>query len=114
MAVSPLRVKCRDGNAGPTGGNLRDMPHNNNDRPPAPLVLSTGVMMQVDNIDRIPQWDDSDPQHLWIWLAAYRAGVTAETPMLDGETLLIVQGPMCYHCDLSYTPRVAAQKCAGE
>lgn len=64
-------------------------------------------------VNRVPPFDPEAGEHLWIWAALFRANPGTETPMLDGENLLSVQGIDCYYCEQEYSPELAARRCLG-
>lgn len=84
-------------------------------------IVSTGHTIQVDPVDRIPDYDPRTGNHLWIVTSVYqvdpqqwRSDDPTVTPMLDHENLLSVAGPGCFYCEQVYTPLLATRRCKGE
>lgn len=76
--------------------------------------VSTGHVISVGpNMSRIPPYDKRTGAHLWTWCLLYRAVPGAETPMLDRENLLAIEGIGCYHCEEIYSARLAERRCPG-
>lgn len=75
----------------------------------------TGHHQEVPGqVDRIPDFDTRTGDHLWIIITTYQwGGPTVERPTLDGENLLAVQGPCCYHCEEPWSERLAKRRCPG-
>jgi hypothetical protein len=70
-------------------------------------------------VDRIPPFDRQRRAHLWTIMVAFRVDPErmtdpTETPMLDGENLLTLQGPGCFYCEAAYTPVLAGRRCTGD
>lgn len=75
---------------------------------------STGHTQHVPgDVDRVPEFDPRTGDHLWTIISMYRWQPGTETPMLDTENLLTIQGPACYHCEQPYTQRLASRRCKG-
>lgn len=75
----------------------------------------TGHAVEVPSqFNRIPDYDKRSGEHLWTIITMYRWAPGTETPMLDTENLLSVQGPDCYHCEKPYTKQLATRRCTGD
>jgi hypothetical protein len=62
--------------------------------------VPTGTKSRVlSNTDRVPAFDG---EHLWTWIAVFRASACAEQPTLDGKSLLRIAGINCYYCKMKY------------
>lgn len=113
----PRRCGCRDApNCGHTG--VPEQRLAEAIFPPAgteePAWRGTGQKQLVPgNTDRVPKFDPRAGDHLWIIMSVHRWNPDTETPMLDMENLLTIQGPGCYHCEQPYTPRLASRRCKG-
>jgi hypothetical protein len=85
-------------------------------------ITPTGERIRIDMPgDRIPPYDPRSGNHLWIVTGMWQVDPVhwhspdpTVTPMLDGENLLTVVGPGCYHCENLYTPALARRRCTGE
>ncbi len=74
-----------------------------------------GQHVRIDgHVDRIPEFDPRTGDHLWAVFSVYRWTPGVETPMLDQENLLTIQGPGCYYCLTEYTPAAATRRCKGK
>jgi hypothetical protein len=52
--------------------------------------------------------------HLWTWVAIFRAAPCTEQPMLDSENLLRITGIVCHYCRQEYRRgTVPRHMCAG-
>lgn len=77
-------------------------------QPPGPaLVVPKGF-------DRVPDFDPRTGEHLWTIVNMYRWNPGTESPILDMENLLTVQGPGCFYCEQVYTPQAAKRRCKGK
>lgn len=75
----------------------------------------TGRTVEVPGqFNRIPEFDKHSGAHLWTVISMYRWAPGTETPMLDMENLLSVQGPGCYYCEKPYTKLLATRRCTGD
>jgi hypothetical protein len=90
-------------------------------RPSRRRIVSTGVQVRVDPLDRIPAYDPRSGEHLWIVTGAWKVNPEQwhspdpnVTPLLDSENLLSVAGPGCYWCEAYYSPTLATRRCPGE
>jgi hypothetical protein len=76
--------------------------------------VATGDYVKIENRRPLPVFDPRSGEHLWAIFTAYRwGGPHVETPMLDGETLLMATGPGCYFCERLYTAQLAQRRCPG-
>lgn len=85
----------------------------------APIrVDNTGAYEAVTGpVDRIPDFDPDDPQHLWSVGLMFRVnpqGGGEHAFVLDHENMLAVSGIVCYHCERAWTRELDKQPCPGE
>jgi hypothetical protein len=64
----------------------------------------------VGNLDQIPKHVGD---HLWTWTAVFRAAPGNQSPVLDSDDLLRVEGIACLYCAQEYTFRTAHRLCPG-
>lgn len=67
---------------------------------------------------RLPDFDPRTGDHCWIVITCYRVipeqwQDRTHTPMLDGENLLSITVPACYHCEQAWTATLATRRCKG-
>ena len=79
----------------------------------------TGFVQRVDNPgDRIPDYDPRSGEHLWSFFLMFKANperlIDGEQALFDSESLMEVQGPGCYYCEVEATPRMLKRRCPGK
>lgn len=53
-------------------------------------------------------------QHLWVIVSAWAvADPRSDEILLDGETLVMLQGPGCFKCEQPFSNRLARRPCRG-
>jgi hypothetical protein len=84
-------------------------------------IVPTGQHIQVDPVDRIPDYDPRAGNHLWsmtgLWQVdpqQWSSGDASITPFLDHENLLSIAGPGCFYCEQVYTPLLASRRRGGQ
>lgn len=68
-------------------------------------------------VDKIPPYDQRSGEHLWLMMCGYRVDPRlwdgTHTPLLDQETLVILQGPGCFYCERPWSDLLARRRCPG-
>ena len=76
-------------------------------------------------VDKIPPYDQRSGEHLWLMMCgdgrlavyrllnSYRGWDGTHTPLLDQETLVILQGPGCFYCERPWSDLLARRRCPG-
>jgi hypothetical protein len=81
--------------------------------------ISTGQREQVGgHVDRVSDFDPRRGDHYWTVNVSYHVDPArmvdpAATPTLDHETLVLLVGPVCFHCEQVFTPLLASRRCRG-
>lgn len=77
------------------------------------LVRRTGIVYPGDPRKVGAKMPAPDGRHLWVVQAIYRVDDPArERQSFDGENLMSIDGPGCWHCGASWSPTVGA-RCPG-
>lgn len=84
------------------------MEHNAWQQAPGP------VLVVPQGFDRVPDFDPRTGAHLWTVVSMFRWNPGTESPMLDMENLLTIQGPGCFYCGQPYTAHIAKRRCRGK
>ena len=69
------------------------------------------LMKKLMSGDRIPE---PDGQHLWVMTGMWQVdpiATLAGTAHLDTESMLMLAGPGCFHCEQDYSAELVAQRC---
>lgn len=63
----------------------------------------------------VPPYDAEAKEHLWTLGALFKVDphLLNVEQTLNQETLLMVGGPGCYHCERGFTPELAVRPCPG-
>lgn len=62
---------------------------------------------------------DRPGEHLWVISAAWRVAdpagilISGSEVLMDGESLLMIEGPGCFKCEQPYSRRLARKRCRG-
>jgi hypothetical protein len=79
------------------------------------IEITTGPKVQAvqHHGTPMPRPDAKPGEHLWIVASFYRVNPSAGGDYhLDTENLMTIEGPTCFHCELS--PSAAAKRCPGD
>jgi hypothetical protein len=72
----------------------------------------------VDKIMNIPPYDPRSGNHYYVVCAAYAMDPSiykhGERHVLDHETLVMVDGPVCWYCNAPYDRRYPIRRCTGK
>lgn len=75
------------------------------------------IEFQADQVRTVPPFDQQTGAHLWMMLVGFRVHPdrwdNANPPLLDGENMLGIQGPVCYYCERPWSPSLAQARCKG-
>jgi hypothetical protein len=86
---------------------------------PGPRRIGQGVYVSVSqNRDRVPVYNHRTGAHAWVVSCTFAVDPTQwgdpeYTPLLDGENLVLLSPPVCWHCERVYTPALTEQRCPG-
>ena len=89
--------------------------------PISPCSIPCGTMTTMRNRVEVSHKQHADipelphGQHLWAIFGVWRiVDPTASRIDLDYENLITIDGPGCYVCEETYSPKMAERPCPGE